>query len=165
MEKSDDSKDSFLRNKSRFPIVFLKYHMKNLLGDFNARVARGNIFQPTIGNESIHQGSNDNGGRIIKTVIVRSTIFPHRNVQKYTWTNGKTHNQIEHVLIDSRRHSSILDVRSFGGADCVTHLYLVVVKFWERLAVRKPATQKFDERFNYRTLNELEVRKQYQIKI
>ena len=132
---------------------------------------RENIFQPTIGNESLHQGINDNGGRIInfatsKNVFVKNTIFPHRNIHKYAWINGKTYNQTDHILIDRRWHSSILDVRSFGGADCVTHHYLVVAKFGERLAVRKPETQKFNvERFNYRTLNELEVRKQYQIKI
>jgi hypothetical protein len=42
----------------------------------------------------------------------------------------------------------------------------VVAKFWERLAVSKQAAQIFDvERFNPKKLNELEVRKQYQIKI
>jgi hypothetical protein len=42
----------------------------------------------------------------------------------------------------------------------------VVAKFRERLAVRKPATQKFDvQRCNHRKLNELEGRKQYQIEI
>jgi len=36
----------------------------------------------------------------------------------------------------------------------------------ERLAVSKQAAQKFDgERFNIKKLNELEVRKQYQINI
>ena len=30
------------------------YHMKILLGDFNAKVGRENIFQPTIGTESVH---------------------------------------------------------------------------------------------------------------
>jgi hypothetical protein len=36
----------------------------------------------------------------------------------------------------------------------------------ERLAVSKQASQKFDaERFNLRQLSEMEVRKQYQIKI
>jgi len=34
-----------------------------LLGDFNAKVGIENIFNPTIGNESIHQVSNDNGVR------------------------------------------------------------------------------------------------------
>jgi hypothetical protein len=40
----------------------------------------------------------------------------------------------------------------------------VVAKVRERLAVRKQAAQKFDGgRFNLRKLNDLEVRKQYQI--
>ena len=44
---------------------FPKYNMKILLGDFNAKVGRKNIFKPTIGNESLHQDSNDNGVRIV----------------------------------------------------------------------------------------------------
>ena len=39
--------------------------MKMLLGDFIAKVRRENIFIPTIGNESLHQDSNDNGVRIV----------------------------------------------------------------------------------------------------
>jgi len=51
-------------------------------------------------------------------------------------------------------------------ADCDTDHYLVVVKVRERLAVSKQAAQKLDEeRFNLRKLNELKVRKQYQIEI
>src|SRR5215475_12768201 len=71
-----------------------------------------------------------------------------------------------HVLIDRRWHSSILDVRSFRGAECDTDQYLVVAKVRERLAVRKQAAQKFEGgRFNLRKLNDLEVRKQYQVEI
>jgi hypothetical protein len=36
-------------------------HMQILLGDFNAKVGRENIFKPTIGNESLHQDSNEIG--------------------------------------------------------------------------------------------------------
>jgi len=38
--------------------------MTILLAEFNAEVARKNIFKPTIENESLHQYSNDNGVRI-----------------------------------------------------------------------------------------------------
>jgi len=42
----------------------------------------------------------------------------------------------------------------------------VVAKVRERLAVSKQAAQRFDgERFNLKKLNEVEVRKQYQIEI
>jgi hypothetical protein len=66
-------------------------------------------------------------------------MFPHHKIHEYTWTSpeGKTHYQIDHVLIDSRRHSGILDVRYFRGADCDTDHNLVVAKVRERLAVSK----------------------------
>ena len=72
----------------------------------------------------------------------------------------------DHILTDRIWHSSILDVRSFRGADCDTYHYLVVAKVRERLAVNKQAAQKSDvERFHLRKLSEPEVTKQNQIKI
>jgi len=73
--------------------------MKILLGDINAKVGRENIFKPTIGNESLHQNSNDNGVIIVnfdtsKNLVAKITMFPHRNIHKYTWTSpdGNSHN-------------------------------------------------------------------------
>jgi len=44
-EKSDDSKASFYGELEQVSIHFLKYHMKILLGDFNAIVGRKKYFQ------------------------------------------------------------------------------------------------------------------------
>ena len=45
--------------------------------------------------------------------------------------DGITHNQIYHVLVDKRRQSSIIYIRSLRGADCDTDHYLVVTAIKE----------------------------------
>jgi hypothetical protein len=78
---------------------FPKYHMEILVGDFNAKVVQQDNFKPTIGYESLHDISNDNGVRVVqfvtsKNLTVKITMSPHRNIHKFTWTSpdGKTHN-------------------------------------------------------------------------
>jgi hypothetical protein len=100
-------KDSFYKELERGFDKFPKYHMKVLLGDFNAKVGREDIFKLTIGNESLHEISNDNGVRLVnfatsKILRVKSTVFPHSNIHKYTWTSpdGKIQNQIDHILVN-----------------------------------------------------------------
>jgi endonuclease/exonuclease/phosphatase family metal-dependent hydrolase len=132
-EKSHDSMDSFYKELEQVFDHFPTYHMKILLGDFNAKLGRMDTFKPTIRNENLHEDSNDNGVRVVNFAtskdLVKSTMFPHQNIHKYTWTSpcGKTHNRIDHIFID-RWHSSILDVRYFRGDVCDTDHYLVVQK-------------------------------------
>jgi hypothetical protein len=87
-EKGDDSKDIFCEELEGVFDHFPKYHMKILLGDFNAKVGREDTFKPTIGNDSLHQDSNDNGVRVVnfvtsKNLFVKSMMFSHRNIHKY----------------------------------------------------------------------------------
>ena len=63
---------------------------------------------------TLESGNYNNGIRLVnfatsKNLIVKSTKVLHRNIHKYTWTSpdGITHNQIDHVLVDKRRQSSI----------------------------------------------------------
>jgi hypothetical protein len=75
--------------------------------------------------------------------------------------HGKTQNQIDHILLDRRRYSSVLDVLSFRAADCGTGHYLVVVEVKERLEVNKQGSHTFDmERFNLKKLNKVEGKEQ-----
>ena len=106
-DKNDDIKDSFYEEIERFFDQLQVHHMKIHLDNFNAKVGLHNIFQTTIGNESVHTESNDNGIRLVnfansKNPIVKNTTFSHRNIHKYTWTSpdGITHNQINRVEVD-----------------------------------------------------------------
>jgi hypothetical protein len=110
-------KDSFYKELECVFDKFPKCHVKILLGNFYAKVGREDIFKLTVGNESLHEISNDNGVRLVnfatsKNLTVKSTKFPHFNVHKYTWTSpdGRTHNQIDHILVDKGRHSNVLDI-------------------------------------------------------
>jgi hypothetical protein len=63
--------------------------MKILLGDFNAKTGREDIFKPTVGSESLHKITKDNVVTAVisvtsKYVTVKSTMFLHHNMHKIT---------------------------------------------------------------------------------
>jgi hypothetical protein len=70
-------------------------------------------------------------------------MFLNRNIYKFTGhLDGKQ---------DRRRHSKVLNVRSFRGAGSDTEHYPEVAKFRERLAVCKGAKQNLDtDKFNFK---------------
>jgi hypothetical protein len=89
-------------------------------------------------------------------------------MHKYTWTppDGKTHNQIDHIVEDRRRHWNMLDVRSYRAADCESDHYLVVANVRERLAVNKQRSHRFHmERFNLKKLNEVGDKEKYRLEV
>jgi endonuclease/exonuclease/phosphatase family metal-dependent hydrolase len=94
-DKTDDVKDSFWEELDREFDKFPKYHMQILLGDFNAKEGREDIFKPTIGNESLHEISNDNGVKSQKYDV------PTSQHSKYIWKCPveKTNNHIDHILV------------------------------------------------------------------
>jgi hypothetical protein len=49
-DKTDNVKGTFSKEMKYVFHIFPNYNMKMLLGDFNARVGREDIFKPTIGN-------------------------------------------------------------------------------------------------------------------
>jgi hypothetical protein len=105
-DKCDDTKNNIYEELEDVFDQFPKYHMENVLRDFNAKVGREDIFKPTIRNERLHETSNDNAVRVVnfatsRNLVLKSTMFPHCKIHKYTWTSpdSKTHNQIDHDLV------------------------------------------------------------------
>ena len=139
---TDNDKDIFYDELERLFDRLPKYNSKIVLGDFNAKVGREEKYRPTIGKYSLHEKTNNNGERLItfaisKNLLVKSTYFEHKDIHKYTWVSpdGKTLNQIDHVLVDRRRHTNIMDVRSYRGAEGDTDHQLVITKVREKLCI------------------------------
>jgi hypothetical protein len=64
--------------------------IKIVLGDWNAKVGREEIYQGLILRHSMHLHTNNNGQRLVdfaaaKNMVVSSTYFPHKEIHKQTW--------------------------------------------------------------------------------
>ncbi|KAL4103226.1 hypothetical protein QTP88_018603 [Uroleucon formosanum] len=138
---------------------------------FNSQVGRETIYRPTIGSESIHDLSNGNGTRLVEFaiangLIVSSSFFPRKNINKYTWTSpgGIYQSQIDHILVDKVHRSCIKDVRSKRGADGDSDHFLVLVKVKLILSNHWKAKRKKTNttRFDVDKLGEESILQQFQ---
>ncbi|XP_073814500.1 uncharacterized protein [Musca autumnalis] len=154
-DKDEQTKDIFYESLEETYDRCPAHDIKIVLGDFNAKIGKENIFGQTVGKFSLHSETSDNGMRLIdfaaaKNMVVSSTRFKHLDIHKGTWLSPdqRTINQIDHVVIDGRHSSSVLDVRSFRGANIDSDHYLVAAKVRTRLNVankaRTDTTRKLD---------------------
>ncbi|WP_333765053.1 endonuclease/exonuclease/phosphatase family protein [Streptomyces sp. IBSBF 2390] len=144
-----------------------KHDAKVILGDFNAKIGRER-YQGIKGTQSKHNTSTDNAERLInfaasRQLIVSSTCFPHKNIHKGTWRSPdkRTVNQIDHVLVDSRHASNILDVRSYRYAEDFSDHYPVIAKVRARISNAKRDKQKEERGCNIEAWRSVEVASAY----
>ena len=64
--------------------------MKILLGYFNAKLGRENIFKPIIGNENLHRDSKDNGARFANLATSKNLVVRRTIIRTKTFVNTRT---------------------------------------------------------------------------
>lgn len=171
-EKNDDVKDAFYDDLETLLNSCPRHDIKIILGDLNAKIGKEAEFQSISGKHSLHHESNENGLRVISfaaahDMVVASTRFPHKDIHKHTWRtpDGKTYNQIDHVLVNSRHISSVLDVRSMRGANIDSDHYLVVIKVRCRISNTKKIKCDTVEKLNCNRLKDPIILNLYQTEL
>jgi hypothetical protein len=104
---------------------------------------------------------------ITKNMAISSTLFQHKRIHKETWRSPDktTSNQTDHVMIDSRHATYILDVKSCRGADCDSDHCMVKIKYRQCIStVEKLSTQR-NIKYNVENLKERNNAKEYRNKI
>ena len=127
-----------------------------VMGGLNAKVGNNNTNREEVMGKFGVGVMNDNGERLCDLCstngfIITGTIFPHKDIHKLTWRSpdGRTVNQIDHVLVNGNMRTSILDTRVMIGADIYGKHYLVKTRIRLKLARvegRKNVREKFDNK-------------------
>jgi hypothetical protein len=122
------------------------------------------MYRPIIGKYSLHTLSNDNGNRLInfacsKNVAVASTLFNHKDIHKMTWRShdGQTFNQIDHLFIDARHLSNVMDVTTFRGTNTDSDHYLLISKIRSRISNARKTRGSHARKFNSEKLKSPET--------
>ena len=143
-EADDNRKDSFYTKLQEVIDKIPKHDILLCIGDMNAKLGNDNEgFNEYMGVHGMGE-MNENGLRfasfcMANELVIGSTMFEHRDIHKYTWISpcGRHRNQIDHIAINTRRKSSLLDVRTRRGADIGSDHQLVVSTLKLKLKSKK----------------------------
>jgi len=142
MKKTEEVNEEFYNLLEQNINQIANSDIKILLRDFNVKVGKEDICKPTTDNESLHNETN-NGIKMIQFAIpngfnVRRTTFSHKDIHKETWysADGRTANQIDHVLISNRLRSGITDNKALKGPDIGSDHNLLKINFKVELRVK-----------------------------
>jgi hypothetical protein len=121
--RPDQEKDEFYSLLEKTYNERPKHDIRIVIGDLKAQVGREEEFRPTTGRFTLHQESNENGLRLINfaaahKMVISSTVFRRKDIHKVTWVSpdSRMKTQIDHLLIDSRHASDVLNTRTYRFA-------------------------------------------------
>ena len=117
-DTDEEIKDDFY---TRLQDVLDKRNAHDMLivtGDMNAKVGNQNEnYERVMGKHGLGE-KNNNWERLcelcdMNELVITGTLFPHKNIHKATWVSpdGKTRNQIDHILISRKFRNSVKDTR------------------------------------------------------
>ena len=170
-EYNDEVKAEFYENLQSVLNGIPQHDIKLILGDMNAKVGSNrNGYEKVMGPQGIGE-RNENGDRLlqfcaINNLCIGATLFKHRDIHKLTWKSpdGRTKNQIDHIMINNMWRRSLTDVRVYRGAEVDSDHYLVMAKVKVKLRSAKQR-RKQEKKIDLNRLKKEEIQEQYTVEI
>ena len=150
-EAEDEVKDEWYEQLNHVVSKVPRHDLLLVIGDLNAKVGADNsTYERAMGKHGCGV-MNNNGERLAdfclnNNCVIRGTIFPHKSIHKLTWRSpdGRSVNQIDHVIVNGKWRRSLTDVRAFRGADVFSDHYLITATV--SLKLRKVKKQNLQRR-------------------
>ena len=129
-DSEDHLKDNFYL---RLQAEIEKAPMQDLIifmGDLNAKVGDDISGSDRVMGRHRSVVIIENGERLVEFCTANNLVIggtPHQEIHKITWCspNGRDRNQIDHLMINGKRRSSLQDVKVRRGADIGSDHHLV----------------------------------------
>ena len=104
---------------------------------------------------------------VLQNMIIGPTFYPHKDIHTSTWTSpdGVTFNPTNHLLIDRRHKSNLMDVRSFPDNNNESDHCLVIAYLRARISDVKKVIGIRTSTYNVSKLTSSEVAAQYRQQI
>jgi hypothetical protein len=140
------------------------------MGDLHAKIENDSLGLKNVMGRHGLGTRNENGDMFIDlcvnyNLIIGGSLFPHKDIHKATWVapHQRTFNQIDHIAISKKWMRSLLDVRSYRGADVASDHHLVVAQLRLKLAANKLSGQQVPrKKFNIEKFNHGEIEKKFE---
>ena len=138
------------------------------MGDLNAKVGQernGNSVGPCS-----MRVKNELEEKVIefcqaRKLIITNTWFTQTNRRKYTWISpdGKTRNQIDYIMINTRFRNSVKQAKTYPGADIGSDHNPVVATV--KINLKRIKKKVNMEQFNLDMLKDEQMRQQYAVEV
>ena len=143
-----------------------------VMGDLNAKVGEDNIRNERVMGKQGLGIRNDNGERFIElcqfnNLVIGGTRFQKKDIYKATWTspNRRTKNQIDHIAINAKWKSSLLDVTACRGEDVGSDHYLLMGKIRLKLRKNQLKNTTSNRQFDISRLKDPLIKEEFKIEV
>ncbi len=137
-----------------------------IMGDINAKIGVGADKEHGIGKFGLGD-RNEKGDRLAEfccanNLTIMNTCFDHHKRNLYTWKSpgDRYRNQIDYIIMKRRWKSSVMDAKTYPGADCETDHILLAAKMRVKPTCTK--MKRKPGKLNVKLLNDLTIEAKFE---